>query len=300
VNAALRSVIAAHSKSFSLASRLLDGPSRDDVAVLYAWCRRADDAVDLAPFAERGEEVARLYGELRAVYAGEPLQEPVLAAFQALVQKYDIPREYPLTLLDGMRSDVGSVRIATTEELLAYCFRVAGVVGVMLCHVFGISDPSARRNAAHLGIAMQLTNICRDVREDAERDRRYLPADVLSACEAGARDGKLVERVVERLLALAERYYRSADNGFYALPFRAALAARAARRVYAAIGHELRARGFDALAGRVSVPLWKKLVLAASAVLQESVERARRFLLGSDRRTAVPGGRNDHAQPVEP
>jgi phytoene synthase len=161
-----------------------------------------------------------------------------------------------------------------------YCYRVAGVVGLMLCHVFGLSDARARKNAAHLGMAMQLTNICRDVSEDAERDRRYLPADIIVACGSEARGRELVRRAVERLLSLAEQYYRSADAGFHALPWRAALAARAARRVYAAIGHELAARGFDALAGRVAVPLWKKLALVASAVMQELVERARGFLRG--------------------
>jgi len=280
VNSAVRGVIAQHSKSFALASRLLDRECRDDVAVLYAWCRRADDEVDLAPPAERRERVERLYEELAAVYAGKPLDEPVLAAFQALVQQRAIPEEYPLALLAGMRSDIGPVQVVTNDELLLYCYRVAGVVGLMLCHVFGLKDQRARENAAHLGIAMQLTNICRDVCEDAERDRRYLPAEVLAQGGAQGGEREHVSRAVESLLALADGYYRSADAGFYALPFRAALAARAARKVYAAIGHELAARGFDALAGRVVVPLWKKLLLVASAVSLELWDRARRRLRG--------------------
>jgi len=281
MNVAIRGVISKHSKSFSLASRLLDRASRDDVAVLYAWCRRADDEVDLAPAAERNQRVDRLYAELASVYEGGRVDEPVLVAFQALVRRRAIPREYPLALLAGMRSDVGAVRIATTDELLVYCYRVAGVVGLMLCHVFGLSDENARKNAAHLGIAMQLTNICRDVREDAERDRRYLPADMLASCEG--QESELVCRCVERLLALADHYYRSADAGFHALPFRAALAARAARKVYAAIGDELSSRRFDALAGRVAVPLRKKLMLLGSAVLRELWERTGRRLRGRAR-----------------
>lgn len=278
MNTAIYSVIAKHSKSFALASRLLDRACREDVAVLYAWCRRADDEVDLAPSVERSGRVDRLYAELAAVYAGERLAEPVLVAFQALVQKCSIPREYPLALLAGMRSDVGAVRIANSEELLVYCYRVAGVVGLMLCHIFGLSDERARENAAHLGIAMQLTNICRDVREDRERDRCYLPADLLA--DETSNERELVSRAVERLLALARQYYRSADAGFYALPLRAALSARSARQVYAAIGDELAAKRFDALAGRVAVPLWKKLVLVASAVTRELRERVRRRFRG--------------------
>jgi phytoene synthase len=179
-----------------------------------------------------------------------------------------------------MRSDIGPVQIASDDELLVYCYRVAGVVGLMLCYVFGLSQPNARENATHLGIAMQLTNICRDVREDAERERCYLPAELLAACGQPGSERERVSRAVERLLALAESYYRSADAGFYALPLRAALAARAARRVYAAIGDELAARHFDALAGRVAVPLWKKLLLVASAVSQELWDRARRLPRG--------------------
>lgn len=295
MNPAVREVIVRHSKSFSLASKLLSGPARDEVAVLYAWCRRADDAVDLAPPAERRERVERLYDELVAIYGGDPLDDPVLEAFRDLVRRRAIPMEYPLALLHGMRSDVGSVRVETTDELLVYCYRVAGVVGLMLCHVFGLSDTRARENATHLGIAMQLTNICRDVREDRERDRRYLPAEVL-ATSRGADERTLVQRAVEQLLGLAERYYRSADAGFHALPLRAALAARAARRVYAAIGHELAARRFDALAGRVTVSRWKKLALVARAVVEELTERARRRFFGRARTNArLPGGRDDHS-----
>jgi phytoene synthase len=295
VNAAVREAIALHSKSFALASKLLDERARDDVAVLYAWCRRADDAVDLAPFAERPARVARLFDELGAVYAGEPSNDPVLVSFQSLVRRRAIPLAYPLALLYGMRSDTGAVRIATTNELLVYCYRVAGVVGLMLCHVFGLADARARENAVHLGIAMQLTNICRDVREDLELGRRYLPDELLAQCGGRTMDRALVQRAVERLLALAERYYRSADAGFYALPLRAALAARAARLVYAAIGDELAARRFDALAGRVAVPRWKKLVLVARAACQELFERARRrWSRRSRSNPSLPGGRDDH------
>jgi len=147
---------------------------------------------------------------------------------------------------------------------------------------------------------MQLTNICRDVREDLERGRIYLPADVLAECGGGDLDRDLVRRAVERLLALAEHYYRSADAGFFALPWRAALAARAARHVYAAIGEELRARDFDALSGRVSVPHWKRLLLVARASVEELADRMRRRLVG--RTAASPQltrGHDDHPLPIE-
>jgi phytoene synthase len=285
-----RAVIANKSKSFALASRLLPRDVGDEVAVLYAYCRRADDEVDLAPPGEQAERVERLYAELASIYAGVPQTQPLLSAFQAVIQRHGIPEEYPRALLDGMRSDLGPVRLTTLDELLLYSYRVAGVVGLMLCHVFGVSDRNALRNAADLGIAMQLTNICRDVREDLERGRIYLPADVLAASGAlgvGDFDSALVARAVERLLAIADRYYRSGDAGMYALPLRAALAVRAARLVYSAIGQELAKRGFDAMRGRAVVPGWKKLALLGRAVFEELGGRLRARLFGRPR--SLPG-----------
>jgi phytoene synthase len=286
VSEAARAVIANKSKSFALASRLLPRKTGDEVAVLYAYCRRADDEVDLAPPEEQAERVERLYAELASIYAGEPQAEPLLAEFQALVQRRQIPEEYPRALLDGMRSDLGPVRLANLDELLLYSYRVAGVVGLMLCHVFGLSDRKALKNAADLGIAMQLTNICRDVREDLARGRVYVPADVLAASGAlgvGDFDSSLVARAVQRLLAIADGYYRSGDAGLYALPLRAALAVRAARLVYSSIGDELARRGFDALRGRAVVPGWRKLALVGRAVFEELGARLRYRLVGPPR-----------------
>ena len=289
---AAQAVLAAKSKSFALAARLLPPRCRDDVAVLYAYCRRADDAVDECPPGEQAERVQRLRRELHSVYAGETQTEELLAAFQRLISRYAIPLEYPSALLDGLTSDIGQVRIRTTSELLLYAHRVAGVVGLMLCHVFGLSDRRALENADHLGIAMQLTNICRDVMEDWGRDRLYLPADLLLECGAetpfaieprGGASGAVLSRVVERLLGLADHHYRQGDAGLYALPFRVALSVRAARRVYAAIGRQLERRAYDVSAGRAVVPGFKKCVLILGAVIEETLERVRSLVSGRKR-----------------
>ena len=281
---AARAVLARQSKSFALASLLLPRRCRGDVAVLYAYCRRADDAVDEAPVGERRERVAALFRELGSVYAGAPQTDSLLAEFQRVVRKHGIPETYPRALLEGMRSDLGPVRVADEVELVLYAHRVAGVVGLMLCHVFTLSDRRALVNADHLGIAMQLTNVCRDVLEDFRRDRVYLPATLLRTC--GVRtldppDGDLASVraelavAVRSLLLLSERYYTSGDAGLSALPFRVALAVRSARLIYAAIGAELARRGHDALAGRAVVPLWRKLALVAQAVATEITARVR-------------------------
>lgn len=257
-----RSTIAHHSKSFALASALLGRRLRDETAVVYTWCRRADDAIDV-----HGRDVASLQAELDEVYAGTA-REPVLAALGEVVRARRIPRSYPDELLAGMAMDAEGTHYATLDELLVYCWRVAGVVGLMMSHVFGVADDAALVHAAHLGIAMQLTNICRDVAEDAARGRRYVPDELLANGMPAA---------VRELLAVAERYYRSGDRGIPALPWRAALAVATARRVYSAIGDRIARTGYDITAGRAVVPTGRKLVEVARAAVQVAARRPRRF-----------------------
>lgn len=279
-----KEVLAANSKSFALASKLLPAASRDDVAILYAWCRYADDAIDLAPKEARPAALDRLRGELVAAYAGEASGAAVVDAFGALARRRAIPRAYPEALLAGFDMDVARARYETVDDLLLYCFRVAGVVGAMMCHVIGLADASALRPAVHLGVAMQLTNVCRDVAEDATDGRVYLPATTLNvdpAAIVAEREAhrQTIVKSVAGMLQLADRYYASADRGMLALPFRAALAVRTARHVYAAIGHRLRRRGGDPLRGRTVVPLLVKLWLVLRAVVATALEipaRARR------------------------
>ena len=171
-------VINRHSKSFAFALRLLPAHRRDDVAMLYAWCRYVDDAVDLAPPHRQQQALAKLRRELTMVYGTTTLTSPVLGGFQQVVRRRRIPRGYPEALVEGMAMDVSGTRYRDLEHLLLYCYRVAGVVGLMMCHVLGVRDAVGARalhHAAHLGIAMQLTNICRDVAEDWERNRLYIP-----------------------------------------------------------------------------------------------------------------------------
>jgi len=235
--------MANHAKSFHFASRMLPRGCRAQAAVLYAWCRFADDAIDLAPREAGPENLARLERELDDVYAGRPQSNLVLAAFQEVVQARAIPRAYPAELLAGMGMDIVKDRYATMDELLQYAFRVAGTVGLMMCHVLEVSDQAALRHAAHLGIAMQLTNICRDVREDWERGRLYLPLDWLANAGAPGLDGHLggglpttargpVAVVVRQLLEEADRYYRSGDRSIAMFSSRCALGVRTARLVY--------------------------------------------------------------------
>lgn len=248
-----RATIAHHSKSFALASRLLPRRIRDQTAVIYTWCRRADDAVDLATATDATLE--RLERELVAAYE-DRATDPVLAAFGEVARERHIPIEYPRELLAGMAMDVRATTYNSIDDLLLYCWRVAGVVGLMMTHVFGIADDRALVNAAHLGLAMQLTNICRDVREDAERGRNYIPPG----------------ETVASLLARADQLYASGDRGIRDLPWRAGLAVRAARNVYSAIGARVSPDH------RAVVPTPIKLALVARAVGRHLVSRPPRHV----------------------
>jgi phytoene synthase len=287
-----RATIAQHSKSFALASRLLDAQTRDHTAVVYAWCRRADDAIDgdlQRDAVDQVQILRRLEDELAAAYAGRA-PDPVLDAFGAVARERAIPRSYPRELLAGMEMDVAGTRYITLRELELYCWRVAGVVGLMMTHVFGIDDDAALVHAAHLGMGMQLTNICRDVEEDWHRGRLYVPDELLARHGAGGlaaelagapRDIPAAARAplaasVRELLAIADRYYASGDRGLRALPWRAAIAVKAASNVYRAIGTEILARGCDVTAGRAVVSKFRKLRGVLAAALRVTVTRSAR------------------------
>ncbi len=266
-NRLARRILAHHSKSFAFAGRLLPAWCRDDAAALYAWCRRCDDAVD-TPRGQlaRARAVAELRDELDRIYGDGVESDPVLAGFQEVVRRHAIPRRHAEDLVDGMAMDVGTVRYRSFDQLLLYCYRAAGTVGLMMAQIMGVRDRAALRRAADLGIAMQLTNICRDVAEDAARGRVYLPADVLEGCRRLADPGGEVGRAVAELLRRADDFYASADGGLPALPLRCAIGIRAARLIYAEIGRVIARRRFDTRAGRAVVSRRRKAWLALRAL----------------------------------
>lgn len=286
---ASRACIVKHSKSFSLASRVLPRAVAEGVWVIYAWCRRADDAIDLAPVEEQPMALARLREELADLRAGGLPEDPVVRAFGEVVAAHGISLDHADALLDGMEMDVRARRYGSLSELEHYGHLVAGVVGLLCCPVLGVDDERALQHADDLGIAMQLTNICRDVLEDWERDRLYLPQDLLEEEGAGALVDALggpfpehlapaVSRVVARVLERADALYASGDAGLWAMAWRPAFAVRTARLVYAHIGERLRARDCDVLSGRVWVPGPVKLglVLRAACTVQAHRSRALR------------------------
>lgn len=274
-----RGMIRTGSKSFFLASHLLPGDLRSAVYALYAFCREADDAIDggsdpflgLSVFERR---LAAVYGE------GEP-EGPVDRSLARVVRDYALPRELLDALLQGFAWDAQSRSYKDLAGLYGYGVRVAGSVGITMALLMGVRDPAMLARAADLGVAMQLTNIARDVGEDASRGRVYLPLRWLR--EADLSPQMLVQdpqftpglgRVVARLLSAADCLYARADSGIAGLPARCRPGIYAARRLYAGIGHELLRRGGDSVSQRTVLPGARKLALTARSLLPPRVNPA--------------------------
>lgn len=278
-----RDMIVRGSKSFAAAARLFDAPTRASAYMLYAWCRYCDDQID-SQYLGFGASSARQAGdprrlqqlceETRRALAGEKVEHPVFIALQRVVQRHRIPTRYPLELLEGFAMDVEGRSYVRLEDTLLYCYHVAGVVGVMMAHVMGVRDRETLHRAADLGIALQLTNIARDVTEDARVGRVYLPRDWLEAEGVpvanllAAEHRAAVAEVAQRLLREAQRYYDSANQGLSRLSFRAAWAVATARGVYRDIGRIVLARGAAAWERRAIVSSHRKAYLATRAAAE--------------------------------
>ncbi len=252
---------------------------RDPALALYAFCRLADDAVDEG--ADKRDAVLRLRDRLDLVYRGTPIDRPADRAFAAVVAGHDMPRALPEALLEGLAWDALGRRYATLSELRAYSARVASAVGAMMCVLMGVRDEHALARACDLGVAMQLTNIARDVGEDARAGRIYLPGEWLAAAgmapeairAAPAADAALRD-MVRRLLAEADRLYLRSEAGIAALPLAARPGIFAARHVYAAIGGAVRRRGCDSVAGRARTGRGRKAALMGLSVWRTGVSVA--------------------------
>lgn len=276
-SAAAEATLARQGRSFHWARRLLGATHADRATRLYAFCRRLDDLVDEAASPE--EARVALAAADRAIADGRS-DEPVLSDGLALMRECGIEPGIVRELIAGMASDAEIVRVADEAELLRYCYRAAGTVGLMMCRVLDAPEPAAAAHAVDLGIAMQLTNLCRDVAADARMGRRYLPASLVGDIEPTA----LIEpspalqpalrAAVARLLALAEVYYASGEAGLPFLPVRARAGILVAGRVYRAIGHRLTAREHAYWEGRAFVPDWQKATITVAALTTQPLRGA--------------------------
>ena len=262
--------IMAHAgRTFHLAARLLPARMRLHATQLYTFCRFADDIAD-EDEPEGGTAKSERLAALIAAMEADPLGDEAMA----LGWPVQLEAEYPgiskvaVTLTRALANDTGPRQIGTEPELLGYAFGVAGTVGLMMCRILG-APPGGAEAASHLGIAMQLTNISRDVCEDRDRNRYYLPADWIApqvlraALDSG--DALPLVTATQRLLTLAEDFYASADSGMHFLPLRARVAILAAAACYREIGVVVRRNIEQSWSRRAVVPGSRKAVLVARA-----------------------------------
>lgn len=273
--AACRALLRHNSRTFHAASLLLPPRVRAPASVLYGFCRVADDLVDL--HGGRAGAIASLQRRLDAAYAGAACERALAAVFS----QHGVPRLLPEMLLEGLAWDTEGRRYATLDELLDYAARVAGTVGAMMALLMGARSPAALARACDLGVAMQLSNIARDVGEDARAGRLYLPLQNLRAAGvdperwlAAPRFSPALGQVVHELLAVADGLYARAGAGVALLPLDCRPGIQAARLLYAEIGHEVARHGGDSIAQRAVVPGPRRAQLLARALLSPWPGRA--------------------------
>jgi 15-cis-phytoene synthase len=276
------------SKSFAKAAMLFDRQTRESVTMLYAWCRYCDDVIDgqtlghgqqeLAT-AEKLDRLRMLQEETTRVCDGHGSDLPAFAALGEVLKKHAIPRRHLFDLLEGFALDATDARFPALDDTLHYCYHVAGVVGVMMACIMGVRDEEVMHRASDLGIAFQLTNIARDIKDDLQVGRCYVPEEWLARRNI-RRDEMHLPAVQPELYALAcelvelaERYYASARIGMSRLPWRCAWAIASALLIYRDIGLRVRSLGPEAWNGRTQVSNLRKLghlvsgcVLATGAV----------------------------------
>jgi phytoene synthase len=282
--------MAHHSRSFRLASLILPRADRERVERVYAWCRFTDNIADvLAPGASPATAAAALDDWVRrseAAYHGEPSGLDVLDRVMGEMRAAQAPFALARTLASGVRSDLAFRPFPTSVELRDYTFSVASVVGLWLCHLFGVRESWMLSRAAALGHAMQLSNILRDVGDDLRDGRVYIPLDHLDAHGLTVEDlrgyasGRLLDgryaSLIEQLMREAEDDYALAREAIPRLPRAFARSVATAAAVYEGLHDAIRANGYDNFRHRARVSLPGKLVLGGRAVLAVSSPPRRR------------------------
>ncbi len=309
---ACRAAIRTGSYSFHAASCLLPPKVRDGALALYSFCRLADDAVDDG--ADKAGAVLSLRDRLDLVYRGMPKNSFADRAFAGVVAAYDMPRALPEALLEGFAWDAVGRRYDTLSGVLDYSARVAAAVGAMMCVLMGVRDRDALARACDLGLAMQLTNIARDVGEDARMGRVYLPLEWLAeegidpaALVASPQFSPAVGQVTRRLLRQADRLYVRAEAGVGQLPLACRPGIFAARLIYDGIGAQVARAGYDSVTVRARTGRAQKMgwlvqslgrtalstAMPAPARLHAAVEPEVAFLVDAAARGQARAGRSD-------
>lgn len=259
---------ASSGSSFTSSFRFLPKEKRQAMTVLYAFCREVDDVVDECSDANVARTTLNWWrGQVADIYGGKP-QHPVAQALVPIVKRFNLAQEHLLEIIDGMEMDLDQARYADFKSLQLYCYRVASVVGLLSVEIFGYTDRQTLKYAHDLGIAFQLTNIIRDVGEDARRNRIYLPMDelqqfgVTAADILNARETENFQKLMAFQIERAQRYYRQALEYLPAVDRKTQRTGLIMAAIYQATLKEVAASGCHVLKERVSLTPTYKLWLA--------------------------------------
>lgn len=260
-------------RNFYYSFVLLSAPQKNAICAIYAFMRYCDDLSDDETGGDRQAAIGRWRADLERALAGDIPDHPVWPAFHDAVQRYRIPHEYFFEMIAGVSGDLEPRRIQKFEELYRYCYQVASVVGLTVIHIFGFDSADAPVLAEKCGIAFQLTNILRDVREDAEHDRVYLPREDLecfSVDPADFAEGKRSENFVRLMRFEADRarmYYKESAPLIELIHRESRSSLWALIQIYSRLLRKIEESDFDVLSGRIHVPTWEKTWIVMRAFI---------------------------------
>lgn len=278
-----RSITRKHAKTFYMATRFLPYHKQRGIFAIYGLCRTLDDIVDenednlYQKRKSRAEIINRLEKfrtELVSAYRGAEQTNSVLIAFADVLNRYNISLEHPLTLLDGVKMDLIKNRYDTFDELYEYSYKVASVVGLMTSEIFGYTNPQAINHAVDLGIAMQLTNILRDVGEDLDRDRIYIPREDLERFEVNENEmfrRQVSNNFIELMkfqIQRARYYYKEADKGIPLLNRDSRLPVLLARENYSRILNKIEENNYRVFNQRAYLDATEKFSILPKIIYQ--------------------------------
>ncbi len=277
-----RAITRFHAKTFYLATRFLPNEKQRSIFAIYGMCRYLDNLVDDAEdliqqrkitIRQVDEKLDEFKENLDLVYSGHCVSDPIFIALSDTLKNYSIPKEYPLLLIDGVRQDLEKTRFKNFQEVYDYSYKVASVVGLMTCEVFGYSSEKAIGKAIDLGIAMQLTNILRDIGEDLQRGRIYLPQNELAmfgVLESDLFSSSINDNFIELMkfqITRARKYYASAYEGIEMLSKDSRLPVYLAHRNYSRILDKIEENGYDVFSRRAYLNQTEKLLILPKILL---------------------------------
>lgn len=263
-------VARAQAKNFYYSFLLLSKPQRNAMCAMYAFMRYCDDLSDDEGIPDRAMAITRWRGDLEEALAGRAGEHPVWPAFMDAVARYQIPHEYFFDMIEGVSSDLEPRRIQTFAELYDYCYHVASVVGLAIVHIFGFESPKALELAEKCGIAFQLTNILRDVKEDAGKNRVYLPVEDFTRFGVSPETMEPRDRFAALMAFEARRardYYRESAPLVELVDSGSRGSLRALIGIYSRLLDRIVASRYDVLSRRIRVPTWEKIWVLARSVI---------------------------------